>query len=40
MKSKLEGIGISALLSLTIDIVVGIPYVLYLNTLQEERLSR
>jgi len=40
MKSKLEGIGISALLSLTIDIVVGIPYALYLNTLQEERLSR
>ena len=40
MKSKIEGISISALLSLVIDTTIGIPYALYLNKTQEEQLSR
>lgn len=43
MKSKLEGIGVSALLSLVIDVVLGIPYSLYLKLYfknQEEGLKR
>lgn len=40
MKSKIEGISISALLSLVIDTIFGIPYALYLNKTQEEQLSR
>lgn len=40
MKNKLEGISFSALLSLIIDIVVGIPYSIYLINKQEEGLIR
>lgn len=43
MRTKLEGISVSALLSLTIDIVLGIPSSLYFNSTlknQEKDLNR